>query len=64
MWDEEANTVAPHHVAVADGGGAGNTGAGIADDSLMTYNDKGWDGLCLRCGLRVHIHDGQVVEYW
>lgn len=30
----------------------------------MTYDDRGWDGLCLTCGLRVHVHNGQVVEAW
>jgi len=30
----------------------------------MTYKDGGYDAQCLKCPIRVHIHDGQVVDAW
>lgn len=30
----------------------------------MTYNDGSYDAQCLKCPLRVHIHNGQVVDAW
>jgi len=30
----------------------------------MTHNDGGFDAQCLKCPVRVHIHNGQVVETW
>lgn len=30
----------------------------------MTYNDGGYDAQCLKCPLRVHIHDREVVDAW